>query len=89
MIDRDRRLLLAARRERLLQRAAVQRVAFADAVAPLAQAVAWAERGLLVGQVVRRRPWLLAVPAALLLWWRPRGLLRALAGASALWRLAH
>lgn len=87
MIDADRRLLLAARREGLVQRAALQRRQLGAAVAPLAQAWGWIERGIVVGLWLRQRPWLLAAPAALLLWWRPHGALRILASASALWRL--
>ncbi|MDP1691413.1 MAG: hypothetical protein Q8L49_05570 [Burkholderiaceae bacterium] len=87
MIDPARRLLLAARRQRLVQRAALQRRQLGAAVAPLAQAWGWVERGIVVGLWLRQRPWLLAAPLGLLLWWRPRGLLRLLASTSALWRL--
>jgi hypothetical protein len=86
-MNQDRRLLLAARRERLVQRTALQRRQLAIAAAPLAQAWVWVERGVVAGVWLRRRPWVLAAPAALLLWKRPHGVLRALAGASALyWR---
>jgi len=84
--DRDRRLLLAARRLRLVQLAALQRQQLGVAVAPLADAMVWAERGVVAGMWLRRRPWLLVAPVVVLFWWRPQGVLRALAGASALWR---
>lgn len=91
MIDRERRLLLAARRQHLVRQAALQRRQLAVAVAPLAQAWAWVERGLIVAAPLRRRPWLLALalPLALLAWWRPRGFGfgRAVAALPLLWRL--
>lgn len=89
MINKPERLRLAARREKLVQRAGLQRQQFARAAAPLAQSFRWAERGLRLWGIVRRHPWLLALPAAALAWWRPRRALRALAGTSALWRASR
>lgn len=84
-----RRLLLAARRERLVQRAAQQRQELGVAAAPLAQAWVWVERGIAGWHFVRRRPWLVIAPVVLWAWWRPRGLPRALAGALAFWRVGR
>ena len=86
MTDRECRVLLAARRERLILHAAVQRRRLGASVIPLAQALGWVERGIAAGAWLRGRPWVLLGPAALLLWWRPRGLWRVVGGASALWR---
>lgn len=87
MTDAQRRLMLAARRERLVRLAAQQRQQLALAGAPLAHAWRRVERGLSVWRTARSHPWLLAAPVALLALWRPRLLLRALAGATALWRV--
>jgi hypothetical protein len=70
----DRLALLAMRRAQLVRQAAEQRQQLGMAVAPLAQALGWVERGAYVWARLRRRPWLVAVPVALLVWWRPRGL---------------
>ena len=88
MSDAQARLLLATRRERLVQRAQEQRLMFAEAVAPLARSWVWAERGFVLWRAVRSRPWLMVGSAAALLLWRPRTAVRAAAGASALWRAA-
>jgi hypothetical protein len=79
---------LATRRAQLVHRAAEQRQQLAIAVAPLAQTLFWVERGVYAWSFVRRRPWLVAVPVALIVWWRARGLGRI--GASLLpllWRM--
>lgn len=86
MINAERRLRLAARREQLVRRAAGERRLLAVAAAPLAPSWRRLERGLLLWREVRQRPWLLAVPAAVLLWWRPRGVLTALTALPTLWR---
>ena len=86
MSEPDRRLVLAARRAALVRQAALQRRQLGIAAAPLAEAWCWVEGGLLVGALLRRRPWLLALPAALLIWWRPRGLARIAALVPLLWR---
>jgi hypothetical protein len=79
--------LLAARRAQLVRQAAEQRQQLAIAAAPLARALGWIERGTVVWALLRRRPWLLALPVALLVWWRPRGLGRAAAAlVPLLWR---
>lgn len=82
----ERLRLLAARRQALVQCAAQQRLQFGRDAAPLRVAWTWVERGTLAWQSLRRRPWLLALPVALLLWWRPRGALGMVTGVSALWR---
>lgn len=89
MIDSDRRLLLASRRALLVQRAAEQREQLAQAVVPLVQSWRWFERGLRLWQEVRRRPWLVIVPAGILLWWRPRAVLRTVAALPLLWRFGR
>jgi len=83
----DRRLsLLAMRRAQLVRQTAAQRQQLGIAVAPLAQALGWVERGALAWSQLRRRPWLVALPVALLVWWRPRGLGHATAAlVPALW----
>ena len=75
MADSDDRELLAARRALLVQRAAAQRQQLAQAAAPLAQSWRWFERGVGLWREVQRRPWLVAVPAGVLLFWRPRAVL--------------
>lgn len=85
----DDRELLAARRALLVQRAAAQRQQLAEAAAPLAQSWHWFERGLGLWREVQRRPWLVAVPAAVLLFWRPRAVLGTVAALPVLWRLAR
>jgi hypothetical protein len=74
----SRRLsLLAMRRAQLVQQAAEQRQQLATAAAPLARAFCWVDRGAMAWALLRRQPWLIAVPVALLVWWRPRGLVQA------------
>jgi YqjK-like protein len=79
-------LLLAARRELLVHRAQQQRRQLARAAAPLARACAWVERGFGLWHALRGHPWLVLAPPLVLLWWRPRAVLRALAGGVSLWR---
>lgn len=85
----ERRLsLLAMRRAQLVRQAAAQRQQLAIAVAPLAQALGWVERGIYAWALVRRRPWLIAVPVALIVWWRSHGLGRIGAAlVPVLWRM--
>jgi YqjK-like protein len=84
------RLLLAARRELLVQSAQQQREQLARSLEPLLRASVWIERGLGLRRALRGRPGLALVtvlaPAALLALWRPRAVLRTLATALALWR---
>lgn len=82
----ERLRLLALRCQALVQRAAQQCLQLGRDVAPLLAAWTWVERAGPVWQSLRRRPWLLVLPAALLLWWRPRGALGMVSGVSALWR---
>jgi len=87
VIAAERRLLLAARRERLVERAAQQRQQLGVAVAPLAPAWRAVEYGLLLWRGVRQRPWLVALPVAVLLVWRRRFVGRSLAAVPLLWQL--
>ena len=88
MIDAERRLLLAARRARLVQRAALQRQHLGASVAPLLPAWQAFEFGLGVGRSLRRRPWLVALPVAAAVLWRRRRVGRGLALVPLLWRLS-
>ncbi len=89
MINAERRLQLAARRELLVQRAADERRQLVQAALPLAPTWRRVERGLQIWRELRQRPWLLAVPAAVMLWWRPRGTLSLLTAMPGLWRAAQ
>jgi hypothetical protein len=89
MIGTDRRAELAARRARLVQRAAQQRHQLGLAAAPLAQAWRWVERGVVAWQFMRYRPWLVIAPMAAWAWWRPHGTPRALAAALAVWHASR
>lgn len=90
MTSAQYRLLLAARRELLVQRAQQQRVQLAQSLEPLLHASVWVERGLGLWSAMRGRPGLALVsvlaPAAVLALWMPRVVLRTLAAALALWR---
>ena len=88
MINAERRLLLAARRARLMQRAALQRQQLGASVAPLLPAWQVFEFGMRVGRSVRQRPWLLALPATAWMVWRRRSTGRGLALVPLLWRLS-
>lgn len=85
----ERHRLLAARRELLIQRIGDQRFALARAAQPLAGSWERVERVLTLWREVRSRPWLIAAPAALLLWWRPRTAVRLVAAVPMLLRLGH
>lgn len=87
MINAERRLLLAARRARLVQRAALQRQQLGTAVAPLRPAWQAFEFGLRVGRNLRQRPWLVALPVAAAVIWRRRSVGGSLALVPLLWRL--
>lgn len=87
MIATDRRLVLAARRERLVRLAAQQRLQLGVAAAPLAEAWRWVDRGIIAWALFRRHRWLIAVPVALAVWWRPRALVRGVAALPRVWRL--
>ena len=88
MIRAERRQQLAARREMLVRRAADERQQLIRAALPLAPILRRVERGLQIWRELRQRPWLLAVPAAVVLWWRPRGTLSLLTALPGLWRAA-
>lgn len=89
MIHAERRQQLAARREMLVQRAAIERQQLIRAALPLAPTVRRVERGLQIWGELRQRLWLLAVPAAVMLWWWPRGTLGLLTAMPGLWRAAQ
>ncbi|MEQ1805763.1 MAG: YqjK family protein [Burkholderiaceae bacterium] len=86
MTNAQYRTLLAARRERLVQRAQCQRRQLAQSALPLVRAAAWVERGFGVWRTLQDRPWLVLALAAALTLWRPRRVLRALPVLLALWR---
>ncbi len=65
MSDSGRRLLLVMRRAPLVRQAAEQRQRLGLAVAPLGPAWCWVEGGIAAWSLLRRRPWLVAVPVAL------------------------
>lgn len=87
MIDAERRLMLAARRARLVQRAALQRQQLGASVALLLPAWQAFEFGLRVGRGLRQRPWLVALPVTAWVVLRRRGVGRGLALVPLLWRL--
>lgn len=87
MIDSERRLLLAARRTRLVQRAAEQRQQLGASVEPLLPAWQAFEFGLRVGRGLRLRPWLVALPVTAWVAWRRRSVGGSLALLPLLWRL--
>lgn len=89
MIYAEQRQQLAARREMLVQRAADERQQLIRAATPLAPTLRRVERGLQILHELRQRPWLLAVPAAVMLWWRPRGTLSLVTAIPGLWRVAQ
>lgn len=88
-MHRRQRERLAAQRAQLTLRVARQRQQLARAAAPLAPPWRWVERGWRLWGSMRRRPWLWALPAAALVWWRPRAALGAVASASTLWRASR
>jgi hypothetical protein len=88
MTRRERLLLLAARREVLVQRAALQRLEFAYAMTPLERGWVWVERGFAVWRTLREHPLLVFFPVAVVAALRPRGVLRLVAGAATAWRVA-
>lgn len=81
------RTVLAAQRERLVQRAQLQRLEFAHRALPLVHAATWADRCLAACRALQAHPWALLAPMAALALWRPRGVLRALPVLLALGRL--
>jgi YqjK-like protein len=87
------RALLALRREHLVQRAQQQRVQLAHSLEPALRATRWLDRGAALWRTARGRPGLALagalVPAVALAVWKPRGLLRALSVALALWRIKN
>jgi hypothetical protein len=86
MSSAEYRLLLAARRERLVLLAQQQRLQLAQEAAPLLRSWASVERGLTLFRALRSHVWLLLPPLTLLLLWRPRSVLRAVAAAATVWR---
>ena len=65
-----RALLLAERRKALVLRAARERQQLGAAIMPLRPLGRAFEWGLTVAGVLRRQPWLLALPTAALMVWR-------------------
>ncbi len=88
MTDAEYRILLAARRAKLVQTAQMQRVRLAQSALPLRQPWVWLERGIGVWRTLRAHPWALLAPTVALALWRPRGVLRALPVLLAIWRAA-
>lgn len=87
MINAERRLVLAARRAHLVQRAAEQRQQLGAAATPLLPAWHVFEFGLRVGRSLRQRPWLVALPVTAWVVWRRRSAGHSLALVPLLWRL--
>jgi hypothetical protein len=63
-------MILAERREALVRRAARERQQLGAALTPLRSLGRAFEWGLTVAGILRRQPWLLALPTAALMVWR-------------------
>lgn len=79
-------LALALRRQRLLDRIAVQRDQLAACVEPLAKPLALADKVLQAGHIVREQPWIAGVAAFLLVVLRRRNVWRWIGRGWTLWR---
>lgn len=90
MTDAQYRALLAARRERLVQTAQLQRLQLTQSIQPLVQATRRIQRGISLWHALRARPapalLCLLAPALALTLYQPRAALRTLAAVLALWR---
>jgi len=80
---------LAAKRERLVARAAAQRVALAHQLEPWRDRLAVVDRGIALGRSAGRHPLLFALVAAALVAWRPRRALNWLQFGLMAWRVVR
>lgn len=80
---------LAAKRERLVAKAAVQRVELAHQIQPWRARLAVADKGISVVRMVGRHPLLLAGAALLLAVWRPRRTVKLLQYGWVAWQLVR
>lgn len=80
---------LAAKRQRLVAKAAVQRVELAHQMQPWRERMAVADKGISVVRTVGRHPLLLAGAALLLAVWRPRRAVRVLQYGWVAWQLVR
>lgn len=80
---------LAAKRERLVARAAAQRVELAHQMAPWRARLAVADKGVSVVRMVGRHPLLVAGAALLLAVWRPRRTVKVLQYGWVAWQLVR
>ena len=80
---------LAAKRERLVARAAAQRVALAYQFEPWRARLAMADQGIAAVRTASRHPLLLAGVAVLLVLWRPRGAVKWLQYGWMAWQVAR
>lgn len=80
---------LAARRERLVARAAEQRAVLAQLMEPWRARLAVADQGIAAVRTASRHPLLLAGIAVLLVAWRPRGVVKWLQYGVMAWQVAR
>ena len=80
---------LAAKRERLVAKAAVQRVELAHQIQPWRARLAVADKGISIVRTVGRHPLLLAGAAMLLAVWRPRRTVKVLQYGWVAWQLVR
>jgi hypothetical protein len=80
---------LAAKRQRLVAKAAVQRVELAHQIQPWRARLAVADKGVSIVRTVGRHPLLLAGAAMLLAVWRPRRTVKVLQYGWVAWQLVR
>jgi len=80
---------LAAKRQRLVAKAAVQRAELAYQMQPWRERMAVADKGISVVRTVGRHPLLLAGAALLLAVWRPRRAVKVLQYGWVAWQLVR
>jgi hypothetical protein len=80
---------LAAKRQRLVAKAAVQRVELAHQIQPWRARLAVADKGVSIVRMVGRHPLLLAGAAMLLAVWRPRRTVKVLQYGWVAWQLVR
>ena len=80
---------LAAKRQRLVAKAAVQRVELAHQIQPWRARLAVADKGVSIVRTVGRYPLLLAGAAMLLAVWRPRRTVKVLQYGWVAWQLVR